>query len=76
MAQRAAERAARNCKSPSTLASSLRMAPTTKLSTTLYEHQSILVTSVWMYNRTQCAPAEVKGILYYTSQDMGLGQFL
>lgn len=29
------------------------------LQTTAAEHQSILVTSVWMSNRVQCAPAEV-----------------
>jgi len=29
------------------------------LQTSAYEHQSILVTSVWMANRVQCAPAEV-----------------
>ena len=29
-----------------------------------------------MSYRTQCALAEVKGIVYYTPQDMCLGQFL
>jgi len=50
--------------------------PVRPMSSQATEHQAILVTSVWMTNRTQCAPAEVKRILYYTSQDLGLGQFL
>ena len=29
-----------------------------------------------MSHRTQCASAEVKGVLYYTPQDVSLGQFL
>ena len=31
-----------------------------------FDHQSILITSVWMTGKTQCCPAEVKGICYYT----------
>jgi 1-phosphatidylinositol-3-phosphate 5-kinase len=41
-----------------------------------FDHQSILVTSVWMTEKTQCCPAEVKGICYYSLQDVALGQFL
>jgi len=44
--------------------------------TSAFDHQSLLVTSVWMSQRAQCASAEVKGILYYTPQDVCLGQFL
>jgi TCP-1/cpn60 chaperonin family/FYVE zinc finger len=40
------------------------------------DHQSILITSVWMTEKTQCCPAEVKGICYYSLQDVALGQFL
>ena len=40
------------------------------------EHQSILISSVWMAGKTQCCPAEVKGICYYSQQDVSLGQFL
>ena len=40
------------------------------------DHQSILITSVWMTDKTQCCPAEVKGICYYSQQDVALGQFL
>ena len=40
------------------------------------DHQSILITSVWMTEKTQCCPAEVKGICYYSMQDVALGQFL
>lgn len=43
---------------------------------TAFDHQSILVTSVWMTGTTQCCPAEVKGICYYSLQDVSLGQFL
>ena len=39
-------------------------------------HQAILITSVWMTDKTQCCPAEVKGICYYSMQDVSLGQFL
>jgi hypothetical protein len=41
-----------------------------------FDHQSILITSVWMTDKTQCCPAEVKGICYYSLQDVALGQFL
>lgn len=41
-----------------------------------FDHQAILITSVWMTDRTQCCPAEVKGICYYSLQDVALGQFL
>jgi hypothetical protein len=41
-----------------------------------FDHQSILITSVWMTDKTQCCPAEVKGICYYSLQDVSLGQFL
>ena len=40
------------------------------------DHQAILITSVWMTDQTQCCPAEVKGICYYSVQDVSLGQFL
>ncbi len=40
------------------------------------DHQAILITSVWMTEKTQCCPAEVKGICYYSMQDVSLGQFL
>ena len=40
------------------------------------DHQAILITSVWMTDKTQCCPAEVKGICYYSMQDVSLGQFL
>ena len=43
---------------------------------TAFDHQSILITSVWMTDKTQCCPAEVKGICYYSIQDVSLGQFL
>uniref|UniRef100_A0A7S1Z8Z8 1-phosphatidylinositol-3-phosphate 5-kinase n=1 Tax=Ditylum brightwellii TaxID=49249 RepID=A0A7S1Z8Z8_9STRA len=43
---------------------------------TAFDHQSILITSVWMAGKTQCCPAEVKGICYYSLQDVSLGQFL
>ena len=45
-------------------------------SSSAFDHQSILITSVWMTGKTQCCPAEVKGICYYTKQDVSLGQFL
>ncbi len=40
------------------------------------DHQSILISSVWMAGATLCCPAEVKGICYYSQQDVSLGQFL
>lgn len=43
---------------------------------TAFDHQSILISSVWMTEKTQCCPAEVKGICYYSMQDVSLGQFL
>ncbi|GKY91175.1 hypothetical protein MPSEU_000090200 [Mayamaea pseudoterrestris] len=43
---------------------------------TAFDHQSILITSVWMTQKSQCCPAEVKGICYYSMQDVALGQFL
>lgn len=43
---------------------------------TAFDHQSILITSVWMTEKSQCCPAEVKGICYYSQQDVSLGQFL
>lgn len=43
---------------------------------TPFDHQAILITSVWMTDKTQCCPAEVKGICYYSLQDVSLGQFL
>ena len=43
---------------------------------TAFDHQSILITSVWMTDKTQCCPAEIKGICYYSLQDVALGQFL
>ena len=43
---------------------------------TAFEFQSILISSVWMTDKTQCCPAEVKGICYYSMQDVSLGQFL
>eukprot|EP00934_Nitzschia_sp_Nitz4_P003840 Nitzschia sp. Nitz4//scaffold5_size260463//118602//124210//NITZ4_000980-RA/size260463-snap-gene-0.42-mRNA-1//-1//CDS//3329555334//3830//frame0 len=41
-----------------------------------FDHQAILISSVWMTDKTQCCPAEVKGICYYSMQDVSLGQFL
>jgi TCP-1/cpn60 chaperonin family len=41
-----------------------------------FYHQAILMTSIWMTEKTQCCPAEVKGICYYSLQDVALGQFL
>ena len=41
-----------------------------------FDHQAILITSVWMTEKTQCCPAEVKGICYYSQQDVSLGHFL
>jgi hypothetical protein len=43
---------------------------------TAFDHQAILITSVWMTDKSQCCPAEVKGICYYSLQDVALGQFL
>jgi len=43
---------------------------------TAFDHQSILVSSVWLAHSAQCSPAEVKGICFYTPQDVSLGQFL
>ena len=43
---------------------------------TAFDHQSILITSLWMTDKSQCCPAEVKGICYYSLQDVSLGQFL
>lgn len=43
---------------------------------TAFDHQSILISSVWMTEKSQCCPAEVKGISYYSMQDVSLGQFL
>lgn len=43
---------------------------------TAFDHQSILITSVRMTEKTQCCPAEVKGICYYSMQDVSLLQFL
>lgn len=43
---------------------------------TTLDHQAILITSIWMTEKTQCCPAEVKGICYYSMQDVSLGQFL
>ena len=43
---------------------------------TVADHQSILISTVWMTGKTQCCPAEVKGISYYSLQDVSLGQFL
>ena len=43
---------------------------------TAFDHQSILVTSIWLAGNAQCSPAEVKGICYYTEQDVSLGHFL
>ncbi|GMH93596.1 hypothetical protein TL16_g12674, partial [Triparma laevis f. inornata] len=47
-----------------------------------FDHQGILVTSMWLASEqnstqmTQCSASEVKGISYYTDQDVTLGQFL
>jgi len=43
---------------------------------TAFDHQSILISSLWMAGKTQCCPAEVKGICYYSQQDVSLEQFL
>jgi hypothetical protein len=42
---------------------------------TAFDDQSILISLVWMTDKTQCCPAEVKGICYYSMQDVSLGQF-
>jgi hypothetical protein len=39
---------------------------------TALDHQSILISSVWMAGKTQCCPAEVKGISYYSQQDVSV----
>jgi len=39
-------------------------------------HQQLLLTSVWMKDKIQCSPAEVKRITYYSPQDVSVGQFL
>ena len=39
---------------------------------TALDHQSILISSVWMAGKTQCCPAEVKGICYYSQQDVSV----
>ena len=41
---------------------------------TAFDHQSILISSVWMAGKTQCSPAEVKGISYYSQQDVSVGE--
>lgn len=43
---------------------------------TALDHGALLVTSIWMTEKSQCCPAEVKGICYYSLQDVSLGQFL
>lgn len=43
---------------------------------TALDHQSILIASVWMAGKTQCCPAEVKGILYYSKQDVSVSSIL
>mmetsp|Transcript_4381 Transcript_4381/g.12074 ORF Transcript_4381/g.12074 Transcript_4381/m.12074 type:complete len:1827 (+) Transcript_4381:66-5546(+) len=43
---------------------------------TVLDHGALLVTSIWMTEKSQCCPAEVKGICYYSLQDVSLGQFL
>jgi len=50
--------------------------PSTNAPLTAMDHQAILITSIWMTNKTQCCPAEVKGICYYSMQDVALGSFL
>lgn len=50
---------------------------TLMLKTTAQEHQTLLVTSLLMADSTnQRSKAEVKGIRFYTPQDIALGQFL
>lgn len=39
---------------------------------TALDHQSILIASVWMAGKSQCCPAEVKGIMYYSKQDVSV----
>ncbi len=41
---------------------------------TALDHQSILISSVWMAGKTQCCPAEVKGISYYSQQDVSVSK--
>jgi len=48
----------------------------TSMPVSALDHPSILITSVWMTAQTQCCPAEIKGISYYSQQDVALGQFL
>lgn len=42
---------------------------------TAFDHQSILISSIWMAGKTQCCPAEVKGISYYSEQDVSVSFF-
>ena len=39
---------------------------------TALDHQSILISSIWMAGKDQCSPAEVKGICYYSQQDVSV----
>lgn len=41
-----------------------------------FAHQALLVTFLWMSLRSQCAPAEIKGFIYYSERDTSLGEFL
>ncbi len=41
---------------------------------TALDHQSILISSIWMAGKTQCCPAEVKGITYYSEQDVSVSR--
>ena len=43
---------------------------------TALDHQSILIASVWMAGKSQCCPAEVKGISYYSKQDVSVSLFI
>ncbi|CAM9796688.1 unnamed protein product, partial [Discosporangium mesarthrocarpum] len=41
-----------------------------------FRNQHLMATSVWMTQGTQCKPAELKYIKYYTELDLSLGHFL
>jgi len=73
-------RTGNTCASDSLLSSSLavdfRAKPPASSFASALDHQSLLVTSLCMSEHVQCASAEVKGINYYTLQDVSLGQFL
>jgi hypothetical protein len=46
------------------------------LKTSPLDHQMLVVSSILMHDSTQRSKSEIKGIKYYTAQDISLGQFL